>query len=47
MPAVGRLVAEQQRRLDDRICRSGTTENSSDTSTPTPMPCIAALQVTP
>ena len=30
-----------------RTCSSGTTENSSDTSTPMPMPCAAALQVTP
>ena len=41
------LVAQQQRRLDEADCSSGTTENSSDTSTPMPMPCAAALQVTP
>ena len=31
----------------NRTCSSGTTENSSETSTPMPMPCAAALQVTP
>ena len=33
--------------LMSRTCSSGTTENSSDTSTPMPTPCTAALQVTP
>ena len=33
--------------LTNRTCSSGTTENSSDTSTPMPMPCSAALHVTP
>ena len=30
--------------LTNRTCSSGTTENSSETSTPMPMPCAAALQ---
>ena len=30
-----------------RICSSGTTENSSETSTPIPRPCAAASRVTP
>ena len=29
--------------LTSRTCSSGTTENSSDTSTPMPIPCSAAL----
>ena len=33
--------------LTRRTWSSGTTENSTETSTPTAMPCTAALQVTP